>query len=246
MKDAGISELLHSRPWFHSFEILPGVFTPGRVKIDAKLALDLVGVPAHLSGKLVLDVGALDGAYSFEMERRGASVFALDIQDPDRTGFNVAKGVLNSSVKYVKGTVYDLAHLVPGPFDAILFFGVYYHLKKPLQALEQIWKVLEPSGRLYFEGAILDYADHVDSFWKPRARSLKELRSLPVAYFTSGDYAADRSNWFIPTQACLAQWLEATGFRDVEMATPLDELNSRTAGSAVKDPAFQPYEHGLV
>jgi tRNA (mo5U34)-methyltransferase len=68
--------------------------------------LDYYGIPEDLTGKSALDIGAWDGLYSFELERRRASVVALDIQDPERTGFNIARKIKNSSVKYLKCSVY--------------------------------------------------------------------------------------------------------------------------------------------
>jgi 2-polyprenyl-3-methyl-5-hydroxy-6-metoxy-1,4-benzoquinol methylase len=54
-----------------------------------------------------LDIGAWDGPFTFELERRGAQVTALDIQDPDVTVFNAVKEIKNSSATYVCGSVYD-------------------------------------------------------------------------------------------------------------------------------------------
>jgi tRNA (mo5U34)-methyltransferase len=60
--------------WYHAIDLGDGVVTPGRPGWD----LDSLGAPA-LEDKTVLDIGAWDGYYSFEAERRGASrVVALD------------------------------------------------------------------------------------------------------------------------------------------------------------------------
>ena len=70
------------------------------------------------------------------MERRGASVVAVD-STPQET-FIEAKRLLNSKVEYV---VEDVCRLSPrdiGHFDIVLFFGVLYHLKHPLLALERL------------------------------------------------------------------------------------------------------------
>lgn len=65
--------------WFHSLDLGAGVVTPG-----TKSAEHLAGEAAALRlpglrGRSVLDIGAWDGFYSFEAERRGAArVVALD------------------------------------------------------------------------------------------------------------------------------------------------------------------------
>jgi tRNA (mo5U34)-methyltransferase len=67
-KAAGIS-------WYHSIDLGGGVVTPGN-PVDARMRRD--GLP-DLSGRTVLDIGAWDGFWSFEAERRGASrVVAMD------------------------------------------------------------------------------------------------------------------------------------------------------------------------
>lgn len=246
MNKQQISDLVNSREWFHAFEISPGITTPGRIKVDAKFALDYYGIPEDLTGKLALDIGAWDGPYSFELERRGATVIALDIQDPERTGFSLAKEIKKSSVEYRRCSVYDLPVEFDEKFDIVLFLGVYYHLKHPLLAFERIWQTLNTQGMIYFEGAILDFAYNIDSFWAKNRELLAHLSSIPVAYFTSEKFALDASNWYVPTAVCLQEWLKATGFQDINILKPLNMENSRAGGYARKDNRYSHYEHGLV
>jgi 2-polyprenyl-3-methyl-5-hydroxy-6-metoxy-1,4-benzoquinol methylase len=65
--------------WFHSIDIGDGVVTPG-VKSMEWLATEFAALELPpLEGASVLDIGAWDGFFSFEAERRGASrVVALD------------------------------------------------------------------------------------------------------------------------------------------------------------------------
>lgn len=74
-------EELASAPgfWWHSIDLGHGVVTRGTKTPEAlRRELDLIALP-DLRGKTVLDIGAYDGFYSFEAERRGASrVVALD------------------------------------------------------------------------------------------------------------------------------------------------------------------------
>jgi tRNA (mo5U34)-methyltransferase len=68
------------------------------------------------------------GRISFELERRGAEVTALDIQDSDLTVFNAVKKIKKSSATYVHCSIYDALPETLGTFDLVLFAGVYYHL----------------------------------------------------------------------------------------------------------------------
>jgi tRNA (mo5U34)-methyltransferase len=65
--------------WFHSFDLGHGVTTSGfKPAVHLNNELQALHLP-ELSGKTVLDIGAMDGFYSFEAERRGAKqVVALD------------------------------------------------------------------------------------------------------------------------------------------------------------------------
>jgi tRNA (mo5U34)-methyltransferase len=65
--------------WFHSIDFGDGVVTEG-LKSSPVMADELAGLSLPpLAGRTVLDIGAWDGFYSFEAERRGARrVVALD------------------------------------------------------------------------------------------------------------------------------------------------------------------------
>jgi tRNA (mo5U34)-methyltransferase len=241
-----ISSLIKQKTWYHRYELLPGVITPGKIEVEPRKTLDAYGAPGKLAGQEVLDIGAWDGAYTFEFERRGAKVTALDIQDPDRTGFNVSKKILKSNALYICASVYDLPHEFKNKFDIVFYSGVYYHLKNPLLAFMRIWDSLKPNGMIYFAGSILSHTDPVDAFWKDKIEILEQLSSLPVAYFVKDAYGKfnDPSCWFIPTPCCLRDWLSATGYKEICI-----ESHSKTGsafGKAFKDANFQDFEHGKM
>src|SRR5713226_8698296 len=109
--------------WHQRWEIEPGVFTPG--VNDVGMLLNAVRFPDRIDGLRVLDIGAWNGCFSFECERRGASeVVAYSLENPDESGFNRLKSLLNSRVSYIEGSVYALSPEKLGFFDVILFFGV--------------------------------------------------------------------------------------------------------------------------
>src|SRR6058998_1138514 len=56
--------------WWHTIDLGGGIVTPGAS--DNLRTLPQLGLPERLDGKTVLDVGAWDGFFSFEAERRGA------------------------------------------------------------------------------------------------------------------------------------------------------------------------------
>jgi len=99
--------------WWHQIDIGNGVVTPGIDNTQQRVK-DL-GLPDDLHGKTVLDVGACDGAFAFEAERRRASrVLAIDEFIwagkgwASKEGFDCARRVLGSKVEDMLLDVYDL------------------------------------------------------------------------------------------------------------------------------------------
>lgn len=269
-----ILELIDQVHWYHSFEIYPGIITPGICRVYPKLTFERFGLSPQLKGKRILEIGTLDGPYAFELESRGADVVATDIQDPDNTGFNIAKKILNSNVEYVRTSVYDLTKNLDRKFDIVLFMGVFYHLKYPLLAFEQIYDILKDDGLLLFEGEYFSHYAETLEGKKVRNRLLLALlaySAIPMTLFYSGSYKNDSSNWHIPNIACLKSWMMAAHFRVVTLETTvgniwmpshgkfgfLKKINSslwyvilndeqRVLGTAVKIKAESMIEHALA
>src|SRR6202046_5001162 len=123
--------------WYHSMELPDGRVIAGFQSIERLRArIAQFHIPGDLRGKRVLDIGAWDGWFSFEMERRGAEVLAIDNWDNPR--FHQARAMLNSRVEYRQMDMYELTPERVGRFDIVLFLGVLYHLKHPLLALERV------------------------------------------------------------------------------------------------------------
>ncbi|OGR36619.1 MAG: hypothetical protein A2051_08365 [Desulfovibrionales bacterium GWA2_65_9] len=209
-----VVKLVASRKWYHKYEVFPGVMTPGRAQVDAKSILDRYGLPKDISGKRVLEIGAWDGAYTFELERRGGIVTAMDIQDKERTGFSVAHKINNSKVSYVQCDVTNLNPAQHGKYDIVMFLGVYYHILHPLLAFQNIFNVLEEDGMVFYSGHILEYSYKIDS---RMAKYKKELMAIvdkiPITLFSLEPHADVWSNWYIPNMMCLNDWLSTAGFK---------------------------------
>ena len=91
-------------------------------------------IPADLTGKRVLDIGAWDGWFSFEAERRGAAVTSVDcVEIPNYLHIHRKLG---SKAVYRNLDLYELPDAGLGKFDIVFCLGVLYHVKHPLLALE--------------------------------------------------------------------------------------------------------------
>lgn len=194
---------VQGQQWFHSIDLGQGIVTPGRTD-PGKQTLPRLGLPADLNGKTVLDIGAWDGFFSFESERRRAKrVLATDSHAwwTRKPAFELARRALGSHVEDFDIDVMDLAPDRIGTFDLVLFLGVLYHLRHPLLALEKVFSVT---------GSHLILETVVDLTWT----------SYPAMRFYPGDeLAGDASNWFGPNPAAVVGMLKAVGFRKVEIVS---------------------------
>jgi tRNA (mo5U34)-methyltransferase len=199
--------------WYHCIELAPGVWTPGQRDTVAMLAQ--IGMPDDLTGMRVLDIGARDGFFTFEAERRGArEVVALDNVPPHRTGFSTAAEVLGSGATFVTENVYSLDPATLGRFDLVLFLGVIYHLRHPLLALDRIYDVTEPGGLMLLETHMIDegLVDAQGDFHR-LADFHPALPDLPLAQYYPGTMLAnDLTSQWAPNRVALEGWLRAAGF----------------------------------
>jgi 2-polyprenyl-3-methyl-5-hydroxy-6-metoxy-1,4-benzoquinol methylase len=196
--------------WYHRFEILPGVITPGICGYKPYL-LDLPEL-VDLTNKSALDVGAWDGPYTLEISRRGAKVTAFDIQPSSHSGFDAMREVNELDAKHICENVYNLNPAAHGTYDLVIFFGVYYHLKNPLAAFANINNVLSLDGLLLVEGAILEGAHIVDDHWAKNQDKIKLFCDKPMACYVKGNFQGEWSNWWVPNMTCLCDWISSSGF----------------------------------
>src|SRR6202451_488297 len=139
--------------WFHNIDLLGVATAPGHFLGDfpnVKWKHIAPVIPQDLSGAEVLDVGCNGGFYSLEMKRRGAKrVLGIDVDDRYLSQARFAARTLGLEIELEKRSVYDVENIA-GQFDFVLFMGLFYHLRYPMFALDQVVKKVRPEGRLVF------------------------------------------------------------------------------------------------
>lgn len=206
--------------WFHSIDLGGGVVTKG-VDATQPERLARLRLPEDLSGRSVLDIGAWDGFFSFEAERRGAArVVAADYYSwhgqgwgtgHGKAGFELAREALGSRVEDVDVDVMDLSAERVGTFDVVFFLGVLYHLPNPLLALERVASVTR-------DLLILETVVDMLGFGRPA-----------VAFYPGRELNEDPTNWWGPNVAAVHGMLRTVGFRHVETMTPVRSAAYRAA-----------------
>lgn len=236
--DADLAAELAKITWYHTIPLGDGIVTPGIDDSPGRLAK--IGLSRDLSGKTVLDVGAWDGFFSFEAERRGAArVLATDSYCwggegwGTKDGFELARRALGSAVEDREIDVLDLSPETVGVFDVVLFLGVLYHVRDPMRALEHVFSVT---------GEQLILSTLVDLTWWRR----------PVMAFYPGTEANDDpTNWWGPNPTAVVAMLRTAGFREVRIVDRYAPLRSRAIGSlrakvSRGDPFFRKLWQGAI
>ncbi len=203
----GIEELkkqVQKIKWYHRIDLGNGIITPGTDNSSKKLRT--LGLPPSLAGKTVLDVGAWDGYFSFEAERRGAArVLATDSfcwgrgGETTKEGFELARRVLGSRVEDLNIDALELSPQRVGTFDIVLFLGILYHMRHPLLALEHAASVAK--DQIIVETVV----------------DCLHCKRPVIAFYPQEELANDPSNWCGPSPSAVMAMLKTVGFRRVEV-----------------------------
>jgi tRNA (mo5U34)-methyltransferase len=195
-----VREGLEATGLYHSFRLPDGTLLRGSMDMDwQQQRLASFQLPEDLSGKTVLDIGPWDGFYTFEMERRGAKVTAIDYVDLDT--FRQLHRVFQSKARYERLDVYELDPERLGTFDIVLCLGALYHFKYPLAALEKICAATR-------EVCIID-TFVVDG------ETRREGISPPLPYlefYEREELSGQADNWCGPTVCAVEALARAAGF----------------------------------
>lgn len=190
-------------PWYHEYDF-PGGFRAKSTTPDTADHRALWGFlhsqmdRIDFRGKKVLEIGSWDGYWSFEAEKRGAArVLSTDDLSQNWSageGIHVARELLGSKIEVRQDvSVYRLQEALrnEGPFDIIIYFGVYYHLFDPFYAFSQIRHLCDPGTVVLADG--------------PEGPALPE----GTACYNLGDHTRE----FLPSQGALEQLVEASYFK---------------------------------
>jgi tRNA (mo5U34)-methyltransferase len=207
--------------WYHKIELPGGIVTPGWAPINQAI----YNIPADLTGKRILDVGAWDGYWTFEALKRGArEVIAIDDfsdcisqeQPSQRCAWDTfdlcreALGYSEDICQRIEMSVYEVSEDRLGRFDAIFCFGTLYHLRYPLLALDKLSAIC--NREFYLESAILDdYSPYQGGLGHGYPG-----KQMVMEFYPNQEYGNNPTNYWVPTLMCLANMVQAAGFIQVE------------------------------
>jgi len=198
------SQDLLAMGWYHSFEFPDGSVINGYMPLAVqKERYARYPIPDNLSGKRLLDIGAWDGWFSFEAERHGGQVLAIDYVEVPT--FQQVHRRLESKVDYRVLDFYELPAAGLGKFDVVFFLGVLYHLRHPLLALEIVCGLT--SDVAVVESFVIDAET-----WREHQDAIPTLE-----FYETFELGNQYDNWSGLTVACLLAMCRAAGFARVEL-----------------------------
>ncbi|WP_028581135.1 tRNA 5-methoxyuridine(34)/uridine 5-oxyacetic acid(34) synthase CmoB [Desulfogranum japonicum] len=204
-----------------------GPFSVFGVEIDSEWRSDrkwnrIVPHLPDLRDKIVADIGCNNGYYMFRMAHH-LPKFVLGFE-PYVHHYYTFK-TLNTFAQQPNLDVelLGIEHLplFPDCFDVIFCMGILYHRPSPIAALADLRNALVDGGTAIIESQII-----------PGDQS--------HALFPENTYAKVPGTWFVPTAACLANWIARVGFSSSEMFCqhPMSNLEQRKTSWMI----FESYE----
>ena len=130
----------------------------------------------NLSGKIVLDYGCGKGLDSLKLLKAGATVYGIDIAENyinETISLAEKNGFSSKDYNFQVMDAHDLK-FENNKFDLVIGNGILHHLDK-LVAINSIYKVLKPGGRLVFKEPLADNPLlKIFRFFTPKARTVDE------------------------------------------------------------------------
>ncbi len=215
---------------------------------DHRATTDVYLAHTNFLGKTVLDVGPGNGFWSFEMERRGATVTAVELGDSDewdmvphggvpprqdsearaaatvelREAFTYCHTKLNSKVRCVNGSIYNVPNLVRRS-DIALLGNILQHLRDPLLAIERVAQTVT-------ERIIIS-----ETIWVDDAAFLETPR---MHFFPRASVPEANHSWYQLSPALVTEWLNILGFPKQNV-----EIHEQKFLGTPSDPAARMVKH---
>lgn len=150
-----------------------------------------------LTGRRILDVGSSNGYYLYRMaEAQPRLILGIEPYRLYYYQFLALQHFIDPSGLYNLPLKLEALPAMTQWFDTILCMGILYHRRSPLDTLSRLGDLLAAGGQLVLETLIIR-GDGSQALF-PRQR-----------------YACMRNVYFIPTVACLENWLARCGFVDI-------------------------------
>ncbi|MCB2180993.1 MAG: tRNA 5-methoxyuridine(34)/uridine 5-oxyacetic acid(34) synthase CmoB [Desulfobulbaceae bacterium] len=159
----------------------------------------ILPVLPDLKGKVIADVGCNNGYYMFRMaHHEPLAVIGFEPYHHHYFTFKTLNSFAGLANLHLELLGVEHLFLYEKCFDVIFLMGIIYHRISPVEMLKDLKKSMKAGSTLIVESQAIPGND-------------------PVALFPEERYAKVPGTYFVPTAACLKNWLTRAGFIDVEI-----------------------------
>ena len=201
--------------WYQRIDLGNGVYTlPSGPALHERVWDRLkVSFPVDLNGASALDVGTNAGYFPKQLKNLGAGeIVGLEFEDRYLSQSSKIKEIYGlEDFEILNMDAHRLAEL-GRTFDITVFTGIFYHLKNPLQVIEDVGRLTRDAalieGEVIPEGILNGV--RVRMGFPPK---ITYQRSGLMKFVGGGMLNNDGSNWWVMDRECLEQMLRVAGFR---------------------------------
>ncbi|MBU1710848.1 MAG: tRNA 5-methoxyuridine(34)/uridine 5-oxyacetic acid(34) synthase CmoB [Proteobacteria bacterium] len=152
-----------------------------------------------LEGKIIADIGCNNGYYMFRMAAfKPKYVIGFEPYLHYYFTFKTLNTFAGLDNLFIERMGVEQIGLFENSFDVVFLMGILYHRSSPVETLKDIFTAMRPGGTLIVESQGIPGND-------------------PMAIFPEERYAKVPGTYFVPTAACLKNWMTRSGFTEVEI-----------------------------
>ena len=171
----------------------------------------VVSALPDMRGKIVADIGCNNGYYMFRMSHyQPELVLGFEPYLQHYYTFKTLNSFAGVPSLFCELLGIEHIMLFRNSFDIVFLMGILYHRSSPVEVLRDIRTAMKPGGVLLVESQGIPGDE-------------------PVALFPAQRYAKVPGTYFVPTGACLANWLLRAGFSGISLfcSHPMSSLEQR-------------------
>lgn len=164
-----------------------------------------------LRGKVIADIGCNNGYYMFRMAAHAPKmVLGFEPSVQHYYCFKALNAMAGCRELIIDLLGIEHLHLFDNCFDVVFLMGIIYHRPSPIDTLRSILQSLKSGGEVILETQGIP-------------------GNQPVALFPEKTYAKVPGTYFVPTQACLVNWMKKAGFDNINTfySHPMSDAEQR-------------------